>query len=351
MTSTLHAKGGALQAPQGGQHQDLHLRYQLSSATFKTLCTVSKAPQRRVILETACHAAEFGSFALKQAERNFFREINDHSPIPYPVRQNLSEPWHKVFLLVQVELQGKPWPNKISSTARKELMKEAGTIHRVLDRVLRCMVDILGERLDGRGVSVALDVLRSVKSKVWEGSQMELLQVDEIGQVKVDRLVQAGVKTIKQLASLEFYHIERLLSRNPPFGQRVLHQLAGFPILQLKVDVVDRPVVVQRGIAAPPNQSNTATHPTSRGSPCLARLHVSYENQSLPLWKGKTPWATIVIEAEDGTLLWFWRGSVKKLEGGRVMTVCLDARPRETIKVAFACEDIVGTLIRESFVW
>lgn len=114
----------------------------------------------------ACFATEFRSFPIKQTERAFFRHVNDHTAIPYPITESISQPWHKVFLLVQVDLQQQGWPNKLSAAARKELHQERGRIYGLLDRVLRCITDVLGDRQDGRGVSVALDVLRSVKSGV-----------------------------------------------------------------------------------------------------------------------------------------------------------------------------------------
>lgn len=227
-----------MQKDASSEFHDIQLRYKLASTTIKDLATISAKPDRFAILQKACFATEFRSFPIKPAEGAFFRDINDHNPIPYPVRETVSQPWHKVFLLVQVDLQKTGWPSKLSAPARKELLQESGRIYNVLERVLRCLVDILGHRLDGRGVTVGLDVLRSVKSRVWEGSDKELLQVEGIGAVKMKKLTDAGISNIRQLSTLEFYHIERLLSRNPPFGQEMLHRLAGFPVLTFKLDIL-----------------------------------------------------------------------------------------------------------------
>lgn len=319
---------------------DLQLRYKLAPPTFKTLLTIPAKPDHRAVLEKACFATEFRSFPLKQAEKAFFRDVNDNSPIPYIVRETVTQPWHKVFLLVQIDLQNTGWPNKISAAARKELLQERGRIYSVLDHVLRCLVDILGQRHDGRGVTVALDILRSVKAGVWEGRDMELLQVESIGAGRMKKLGDAGVKNIRQLTKMEFYHIERLLSRNPPFGHTILHQLAGFPILIFKLNILSKHDGPLFGGSA-----NTANPVTS----WVSRITLGYENEQVPKWKSKSPWVTLVVEGEDGRLVWFWRGSVKRLEGGKEMVVCLEANKGEVLKVAFACEEIVGTMIRESF--
>lgn len=324
------------------EFHDIQLRYKLSQTTLKTLCAIPPSPDRRTILERACSAAEFRSFPLKQVEKPFFREINENKPIPYLLREAVTQPWHKVFLLVQIDLLKTGWPNKISAAARKELYQERGRIYNVLDRVLRCLVDIFGRRLDGRGTSVALDVLRSVKAGVWEGNSTELLQVEGIGAVKMDKLVQAGVRNIRQLSKMEFYHIERLLSRNPPFGQQMLRQLAGFPLLKLKVDIVQQLKDSECSVA-----SSTGLRELSNA--WVARVTVGYDNMTTPHWNKKRPWTTLVVEGADGRLVWFWRGSVRRFDQAKDMLVCLEAKKGEELKVSFACEEIVGTMLRETF--
>ncbi|KAK5987799.1 ATP-dependent DNA helicase MER3-like protein [Cladobotryum mycophilum] len=322
---------------------EIQIRYKLSAPTYKILCGIQKAPERRHVLETACQAFEFRSFPIKQAEGNLFREINSHTAIPYPINGSVTQPWHKVFLLVQTDLMRTGWPNKISASGRKELRQESPLIYKLLDKTIRCLVDIMGERQDGRGVIVALDVLRSVKAQVWEGNAMELLQVEGIGQVKMQRLVDGGVRTIKQLAEMEFYHIERLLSRNPPFGHEILSQLSGFPALTMRVEVVDK-YAPQSGAQGLDAVGKSAVHQL-----WVVRVILGYENESLPSWCRRSPWTTFAIEGEDGRLVWFWRGSAKRLDGGKEMVIGLDAKKGENLKAVFACEEIVGTIIRHTF--
>lgn len=300
-------------------------------------------------MRNACLATEFRSFPLKQPERSFFRELNDHTAIPYPLKEPVTQPWHKVFLLVQANLLQQGWPNKISAAARKTLFQENGCIQGLLDKVLRCIIDIYGERLNGRGVGVALDVLRSIKAGVWEGASSDLLQVAGIGPAKMQKLADAGIKNIRSLSKLEFYHIERLLSRNPPFGQQMLHQLASFPDLTVSLDILRQhkpPLTLTSALSTPSHDGvlEPALHHV-----WIARLLLSYQNEKLPVWKTRHPWVTLVIEGEDGRLVWFWRGSIKRLTDGKEMVIAVNARPGETIKLAVACEDVVGTMKRSSF--
>lgn len=339
-----------LPVPSQGSNE-IQLRYKLASTTFKTLCTIAKSPTRPDILKKACFATEFRTFPIKQSEKAFLREVNDHSAIPYPITENLTLPWHKAFLVIQVDLLRTQWPNKLSATARKELHQELGRMHKLLDRVLRCLVDILGERQDGKGVNTALDVLRSVKAGVWEDSEKQLLQVDGVGLVKMNRLVEAGVKNIRQLSRLEFYHIERLLSRNPPFGQKMLHELAGFPMLTLNFEMLGQ-------YRSPPYPGSSAANkdgllmaeavPSVPVPTWIVRVVLGFENEQIPSWKKLSPWATLVVQGHDGRLVWFWRGSVKRLAGDKEMVIGLSATKGEVLKIVFACEEIVGTTIQKS---
>ncbi|KAK2613060.1 hypothetical protein QQS21_000989 [Conoideocrella luteorostrata] len=324
----------------GGNQSDIHdiqMRYKLSPATMKVISSIPLTPDRQHILHKACLASEFRSFSMKASERDFFREVNDHTAIPYTIKETVTQPWHKVFLLVQVDLLQTGWPNKISASARAELYKERTQISVLLDRVLRCIVDVIGLRRDGRGVNVALDVLRSVNSGSWEGGGKELLLIDHIGPAKMDKLFKAGIKSIHQLRKLEFYHIERILSRNPPFGHQVLNQLAGFPRLLCQFEVIHK----QSSLETPLHNQNAAPDVSF----WVCRVVLGYENDQLPLWKKINPWVTLVIEGADGRLLWFWRGSVKKLTEQQCLVLGLATKSEEKVGIQFACEELVGTMV------
>ncbi|KAH7161449.1 Sec63 Brl domain-containing protein [Dactylonectria macrodidyma] len=337
-------------SPSQGSNE-IQLRYKLAPTTFKTLCTIARSPNRFTILKTACSATEFRSFPIKQAEKAFIREVNDHSAIPYPIKENITLPWHKVFLVIQLDLLRTPWPARLSAATRKELHQELGRMRKLMDRVLRCLVDILGERQDGKGVNTALDVLRSVKAGVWEGSEKQLLQVDGIGLVKMSRLVKAGIESIQQLSQLECYHIERLLSRNPPFGQTMLHELAGFPKLTLDFETLGRYRSPTSSASSVAEKDGSLMAEAASSSPTLTwivRVVLGYANEQIPSWKKLNPWLTLVVEGHDGRLVWFWRGSIKRLVGGKEMVIGLSATKGEMLNVVLACEEIVGTIMHKA---
>ncbi|KAF4972468.1 hypothetical protein FSARC_1035 [Fusarium sarcochroum] len=338
-------------SPTSQTSHEIQLRYELAASTFKSLCKITNNPTRPEILKKACSATEFQSFPIKKGETAFFRAINDNTGIPYPLNEYISQPWHKAFLVIQIDLLKTGWPNKLSGAARKELHQELGRMYKLFDRLLRCLVDILGERGDGRGVCTALDVLRSIKAGVWEGSENQLLQVEGIGQAKKEKLLGAKIKNIKQLSKVEFYHIERVLSRNPPFGQTMLHKLAGFPILELDFKIIGQytpdPAATSQDLSEA-REANKVASSTQMATESIwiARAVLGFANESTPSWKGHTPWLTLVVEGNNGRLVWFWRGSAKRLAGKKEMLIGLSAKGGEQLSVSFACEEIVGTLVQ-----
>lgn len=327
-------------SPSPPDSPSLQLRYKLSRPTFQHLLTIPHRPDRRLVLEHACQAHEFLSFPIRQCEKAFWRDINESKPIPYLLREAVSHSWHKTFLLVQIDLLKTGWPNKLSGPARKDLHGERARIYEVLNQVLRCLADILGERGDGRGLTTVLDVLRSVKAGVWEGNGTDLMQVPDIGMGRMEKLSQAGVRNIRQLANMEFYHIERILSRNPPFGQTILRNVRDFPYLQLKIDVLPQQSRLRQSQVPPDTEGR---------KPWVVRIWLGFDNKDLPTWRKLHPWTTFLIDREDGQLVCFWRGSVKRLHGGKVLTEQLIAHEGEEMRVTFACEEIVGTMVRETF--
>lgn len=186
-------------------------------------------------------------------------------------------------------------------------------------------------------------------------------------------LADAGVRTVKKLAGLEFFHIERLVKRNPPFGHEIAGKLEGFPRTGMRARVErwadEKDVEVARkmeGVASASGGRELA----------VVRVQVWVDNAAVPRWRDKTPWVCVAAERgprvsdadriarsrrgrrDPGTgpggdtgagqreLLFFWRGSCKTLLGqGKTLVFVAPLMPGEAIYVWASCEEIVGTLV------
>lgn len=108
------------------------------------------------------------------------------------------------------------------------------------NRLIRCMIDCQISLEDSVAVRNALELARSLGAKVWDNSPWQMKQLDQIGAVAVRKFAAAGITSIEALESTEAYQIDMTLSRNPPFGMKLLARAAEFPKLRVSVKIMGK---------------------------------------------------------------------------------------------------------------
>lgn len=63
-------------------------------------------------------------------------------------------------------------------------------------------------------------------------------QIEQIGVVAVRKLAAAGITDIEELEATDAPRIDMILSKNPPFGTKLLARLKEFPKLRVVMNVV-----------------------------------------------------------------------------------------------------------------
>jgi ATP-dependent DNA helicase HFM1/MER3 len=63
-------------------------------------------------------------------------------------------------------------------------------------------------------------------------------QIEQIGVVAVRKLAGAGITDIEELEATEAPQIDMILSKNPPFGMKLLARLKEFPKLRVSMKIV-----------------------------------------------------------------------------------------------------------------
>lgn len=279
-------------------------------------------------LYAICQASEFKDLRIKPVERPHLREFNKSPFMKYPIKENIATTTHKIFLIVQIQLGGIEYPNdKDFNMVRRQFSIDKGIIFDRINRLVRCVVDCKSHDDDAVSTRNALDLLRSLSAEYWENSSLQLRQVPGLGPAAVRKFANSNVTSIEVLASKHTSDIERIMSKNPPFGRKLLDQLQGFPRLKLSGGITKQIVKPK----ANPKVFVLAT--------------ISYQNTSIPVWKGKKPALIFTAETSDGTLLTIWRGNISKLEknGFEIKFSAELTGPEEVITCQVACEEIVGT--------
>lgn len=123
------------------------------------------------------------------------------------------------------------------------MMQDKMVVFKHCLRLVRCMIDCHQEFQDAVTVLNALQLARSIQAKAWDDSPHVLRQLDNIGPVSLRKLVNAGVRNLKQMEVLQPHQIETIISRNPPFGTNVLKNVKLMPRFKISMSQVGNPKV------------------------------------------------------------------------------------------------------------
>lgn len=216
---------------------------------------------------------------------------------------------------------------------RRQFMIERKSVFERLNRLVRAVIDCKGYDRDSVGIKTALEFARGLAAESWEGRATQLTQIPNIGPVGMRKLASKDIHTVLQLADKHHDEIERLMSRQPPFGKNLQAQLDKFPRLHVEAAVVghkvqprsDEPVLIE------------------------VKATLRYLNRTgPPNWLGRVPVLTFLAETCSGVLVYFWRGNVKKLDKQRGLELRFSVGicdVNEHITCHFSCEEIVGTIV------
>lgn len=261
--------------------------------------------------------------------------MNQSPLIMYPVKEVVTETRHKVSLMIQAHLGCVQYPDSSEAAkSRRQLMLERKLVFERLNRLVRAVIDCKGHDRDSVGTKTALELARALAAESWEGRATQLTQVPNIGPAGMRKLASKDIRTVLQLADKQYDEIERLMSRQPPFGKNLQVHLDKFPRLS-----VDAAVVRHR------------VQPRSEEEPVLidVKATLRYLNRKgLPNWLNRVPALTFLAESGNGTLVHFWRGSTRKLDtqSGFELKFSVGLRNvRDRVVCHFSCEEIVGTIV------
>lgn len=277
-----------------------------------------------------CEASEFSDIRWQANERDTFRDINKDPFIMYPVEGNVATVPHKVSLLIQIEL-GRVELTNINNFERQRLRGESLRVLEVMHRLIRAVIECKGSDSDGPGCWAALELARSLTAKAWEGRPMQLLQVPQVGPVLMRKLVAHNIRTVHQLADSDPGNIERIASRNPPFGKKLKDSVALFPRLTLATTVKD--CKVERD-----------------GKPMVHVDALLGFSSTRGKWMSKVPIVTFLAVTSEGASAHFSRESLSSFNqeaqnSHQVRFTWMPSTFGETLICRFACEEIVGTVM------
>ena len=273
-------------------------------------------------------AVEFKEVRLRAGEKTLYKEMNKDESIKFPIKVDLSQSHHKVSLIVQAELGACLYPS--ADTLRKyrtQYLTDRTVVFNQVHRLARCIVDCQLHHQDAVAARNALSLARSLSSRVWDHSPMELKQIEGIGDVGMRKLAAADVRSIGALADTEAHRIEMILGRNPPFGNQMLSRVSDFPILRINVKQTGK------------------KHLPSRGAQIEFAADIGFMNTKPPFrFRRDAVYVCFLAESQDGTLLDFRRMSARKIHASPTFSVVVVLEKlSRLLRCYVSCDGIAGT--------
>jgi len=167
--------------------------------------------------------------------------LNKANGIKFPIKVDLALHAHKRSLLLQAELGSVEFPtDEQYSKHKRQYNQDKAFVFSHINRLIRCVIDCQIHLQDAIAVRNSLELARSLSARVWDNSPHQMKQLPNVGSVAIRKLVMGGVNSIEALEAAEPHRIELLMSRNPPFGQKLLASTRDFPKLRVSVKMMGK---------------------------------------------------------------------------------------------------------------
>lgn len=167
--------------------------------------------------------------------------MNSANGIKFPIKVDLAMHAHKRSLIIQSELGGVEFPSgEQYSKHKRQFIQDKTRLFSAIHRLVCCTIDCQIHLRDAVTVRHALELARSFSARVWDNSPYQMKQIAQIGLVAIRKLAMGGIHSIEALEAAEPQRIEMLMSKNPPFGNKLLANLRDFPKLRVSVKMMGK---------------------------------------------------------------------------------------------------------------
>ena len=265
---------------------------------------------------------------MKGGEKPLYKHINKDVGIKFPIKVDIALPAHKVLLLLQAELGGLEFPvGEQFAKHKSQFQQDKAMAFQHVNRLVRCVIDCQLIRGDSGSARHALELARSFAARVWDSSPLQLKQLDQIGNVTVRKLANAGINSIESLENTEANRIETVVGRGRPFGMKLLSKLAQFPKLRVLVKMAGKEMKPQKYIQIRLN------------------AEIGFLNEIVPTFFCRRPiYVCFLAETSDGRVIDFRRIPASKLQNGHQMLLSTElTKPSQYVICHVMCDEIAGT--------
>ncbi|EER23433.1 DEAD/DEAH box helicase family protein [Coccidioides posadasii C735 delta SOWgp] len=308
---------------------DVMARYYVKFETMKAFIALPPKAKMSEILSAIAQADEFREIRLKAGERSLYKEINKSDGIKFPIKVDIGLTSQKISLLIQSELGSVEVPAAEQyQKHRFTFQQDKSLVFAHVNRLIRCIIDCQISRGDSISARHALELGRSLGARVWDTSPLQMKQIDQIGVAAVRRLALAGINSIEALEAADAHRIDAILSKNPPFGMKLLGRLEVFPKPRVSLKMIGK-------------ETNPGKWPI-----VTFKADIGFINERIPSSFNKKPvYVCFLAETSDGRIIDFRRISASRLHSGQdIMLKAELTHSYQHITCYVMCDEIAGTL-------
>ena len=181
-------------------------------------------------------------------------------------------------------------------------------IFKQINRLIRCIIDCQIYSGDSVSINNALMVERSLSTRVWDDSPLQMKQIETLGVIGCRKLARAGIRSLEELEYTEPHRIEHLLGRNPPYGLKVLEKLRAFPKLRISLQLQSPSVSVANSYLRPVSTHIFQFTKTADGVRVVVKVEIGFINEIVPeIFAGREVYVCLLAETSDGRKIHFAR--------------------------------------------
>ncbi|GAA5826052.1 hypothetical protein JCM5353_004194 [Sporobolomyces roseus] len=309
------------------EYGEVMSRFYISHPTFVALKSMSNGVNMRTLLETLAKAEEFSSFRIRQGEKSVLAKVNKNLRFP---TEKVASTADRVMILIQVVLEGIPGTD-IKTDSVNPLL-DINAIWSPAVRIAKALFDLAVLRKDG-SARIAMELLRSLNGRCWDGTSFTLRQLKGIGEKSYKALVDAGIRSFADVASASPDRLELILNRKPPYGSQLADQAKMFPKFQVCMNIESEEV-------------------RDDGVEVEVKIDLSLEKtKPLPIVKrgNINLYASVLVLTSDGHFIEFRRCPLSAILKGSMKPFSVSVilvKPSQRVVTSVSCDVLAGSEVR-----
>ncbi|GAA94271.1 uncharacterized protein L969DRAFT_55148 [Mixia osmundae IAM 14324] len=308
-------------------------KFCISHKTFAKLLAASDSGTMRGLLEAIASADEFSTMRLTTSDRQAYAEAARKHNIRFEVAK-VGTVKDKIFVLVQLVISRVSMHESKSNASFHSDHLQAWP-H--LLRITKALVEICLVSQHGASIRAALELMRSINARAWEGSKTELQQIDGIGDKFAEKLASARppIHNLLALRQTDSSRLELLLHKNQAICHRMIQQARSYPQLTVEFEK-PREQVREEGVVVDVDVR-------------IAREDTS-EAAQRPKKATRDDSISLLITTTDDQFVYYSRIKSSKLVAPRVCHISTKLVKASQKLVAYASSDVVvGLAVRSVY--